>query len=204
YPREADSDLQEQFGLAGKFVIGFLGSLNGYEGVDVLIEAVKELVEQGYDIVLMVVGGGLALKDLQALGLSGSGKENIIFTGRVPFSQMLDYYSVFDLCVFPRRNDEVCRYVPPLKVLEPMAMAKPVIVSNLPPLVEMVEDGKTGLVCKCGDTESLKSQIVQIYRDREMGNRLGNAARDWVRYYRSWEKVSERYLDVYNSLFARS
>ncbi len=85
-----------------------------------------------------------------------------------------------------------------------MAMAKPVIVSDLSPLVEMVEDGKTGLVCRCGNVESLKSQILRVYRDREMGNRLGNAARDWVRYYRSWEKVSERYLDVYNSLFARS
>ncbi|MBS0015519.1 MAG: glycosyltransferase, partial [Arthrospira sp. SH-MAG29] len=202
YPREADSDLQEQFGLAGKFVIGFLGSLNGYEGVDVLIEAVKGLVAQGYEIVLMVVGGGLALKDLQALGVSVSGKENIIFTGRVPFSQMLDYYSVCDLCVFPRRNDEVCRYVPPLKVLEPMAMEKPVIVSNLPPLVEMVEDEKTGLVFRCGDVEGLMSQILRVYRDEELRRGLGREARSWVERYRSWDEVSRRYLGVYESLFA--
>ncbi|ULB45237.1 tetratricopeptide repeat protein, partial [Limnospira fusiformis KN01] len=202
YPREADSDLQEQFGLAGKFVIGFLGSLNGYEGVDVLIEAVKGLVEQGYEMTLMVVGGGLALKDLQALGLSGSGKENIIFTGRVPFSQMLDYYSVCDLCVFPRRNDDVCRYVPPLKVLEPMAMAKPVIVSNLPPLVEMVENEKTGLVCRCGDVDSLREQILRVYRDEGLRRVLGREARSWVERYRSWDEVSQRYLGVYESLFA--
>lgn len=202
YPREANSDLQEQFGLAGKFVIGFLGSLNGYEGVDVLIEAVKGLVTQGYEIVLMVVGGGLALKDLQALGVSGSGKENIVFTGRVPFSQMLDYYSVCDLCVFPRRNDEVCRYVPPLKVLEPMAMGKPVIVSNLSPLVEMVEDEKTGLVFRCGDVEGLMSQILRVYRDEELRRGLGREARSWVERYRSWDEVSQRYLGVYESLFA--
>ncbi|MEG4529169.1 tetratricopeptide repeat protein [Microcoleus sp. D2_18a_D3] len=203
-PRNPAKHLIEKFNLTGKFVIGFVGSLNVYEGIDILIQGTQDLIGQGYQIALLIVGDGLAQKELQDLAQSNSGKAQIIFTGRLPFSDIPDYYSVCDLCVFPRRNDQVCRYVPPMKVLEPMAMAKPVIVSDLSPLVEMVEDGKTGLVCRCGNVESLKSQILQVYRDREMGNRLGNAAREWVRYYRSWDKVSERYLDVYNSLFARS
>jgi glycosyltransferase involved in cell wall biosynthesis len=123
----------------------------------------------------------------------------VIFTGRVPFEEVRKYYSVFDICPFPRNDVEVCRYVPPLKVLEAMAMEKAVIVSDLAPLREMVQEGETGLVCKADSVEDLKMKISLFHHNKNLRQIYGKAAREWVCSYRSSEKLVERYEQMYHT-----
>ena len=127
--------------------------------------------------------------------------QHIICTGQVPFSDIIDYYALSNVCVFPRKAEEVCQYVPPLKLLEPMAMAKPVIVSALPPLMEMVKHEQTGLVCRPDDVGSLQVALLRIYNGSGLGDRLGKAARDWVKANRQWSVVCQAYLELYRKLF---
>jgi len=189
--------LVQKYGLEDKCVIGFLGSLTGYEGLKELVESVNELVEEGYDdLVLMIVGDGREKESLEKL----ANVKHTIFTGRVPYDEVDAYYSLFDICPFPRNNYEVCRYVPPMKVLEAMAMEKAVIVSNVAPLQEMVRDRKEGLVCKADSVESVKQAIVTLYKDRVLRESLGSAAREWVVQNRSWEENRVRYKALYDSL----
>lgn len=192
-PRVADLELVKKYNLQNKIVIGFVGSLTGYEGLRELILAVKELVKSGLEIVLIIVGDGKERVKLEKLAKS----KNIIFTGRVPFSEVQKYYSVFHICPLPRNDYEVCRYVPPLKILEAMAMKKAVIVSDVDPLLEIVKDGVTGLVCKADDKESLKESIKSLYDNEALRMTLANNAYDWVHKYRSWSRISKKYNDLY-------
>ena len=199
-PLDCDRNLKQELGLEGRFVVGFIGSITIYEGLDLLIKAVANLVNQGLQISLVVVGDGSELEKLQAIAASTSASEQIIFTGRVPFAEVNRYYSICDVCPLPRKSYEVCRLVPPLKPLEIMAMSKPVIVSNLPALMEIVEDGKNGLVCQADDIESLQQALISLYSDVEQRENLGKAGRDWVEMHRSWNQVSETYLQLYKTL----
>jgi glycosyltransferase involved in cell wall biosynthesis len=190
-----DKTLCEKYNLQGKTVVGFLGSLTKYEGIKELVIAVNELTKERYnDLVLMIVGDGKEKEALEALVES----KNIIFTGRVPFEEVDKYYSLFDICPFPRNDYEVCRYVPPLKVLEAMAMQKAIIVSDVAPLLEMVENEKTALVCKSNSIEDLKMKILELYREKQKRIILGSNAKEWVKKERNWLEVSKQYKEIYN------
>lgn len=199
-PLACDRQLKWELGVEGRFVVGFIGSITIYEGLDLLIKAIANLVEQGIKISLVIVGDGPELEKLKLIAESTSVSEQIIFTGRVPFTEVNRYYSIFDVCPLPRKSYEVCRLVPPLKPLEIMAMNKPVIVSNLPVLQEIVEDGKNGLVCQADDIDSLQQTLMSLYSDPEKKEKLGKAGQDWVEIHRSWDRVSQTYLQLYKNL----
>ena len=195
YPRPPSTKLVEKYKLQDKTVLGFIGSLTGYEGLEQLVLVVDELIAEGLDIALMIVGDGREKENLERLAKS----KNIIFTGRVPFEEVEEYYTLFDICPFPRNDFEICRYVPPLKILEAMAMRKAVIVSDVAPLLELVENGSHGLVCKADNLESLKRSILQLHQDVSLRERLGVKAREWVELHRSWKDASEKYMKLYNT-----
>lgn len=199
-PMPVNSELKEQLGLKGRTVVGFIGSLTHYEGLDLMIEAVSRLIQEGMNLSLLIVGDGYAGQDLRRWAASLPHKEHIHFTGYVPFQEVRDYYSIIDIFPFPRKRCKVCSLVPPLKVLEVMAMSHAVVISDLAPLREMVEHENTGLICRADDLHSLMEMIRLLALSPEKRQTLGQAARDWVRDNRSWKKVASKYLDLYSTL----
>jgi glycosyltransferase involved in cell wall biosynthesis len=196
-PQPSDSHLKKQLGLDGKTIIGYIGSITAYEGLDLLVKATSRLIEQGANLCLLIIGNGYYESTLKKLALSLPNKNYIKFLGHIPFDEIQKYYSMIDIFPFPRKGYEVCRLVPPLKILEAMAMAKPVIVSALPPFLEMVKDGKTGLICNTDDLQSLLESIQRLYENPDEQQFLGKAARKWVAENRSWEDMSKKYIDLY-------
>jgi glycosyltransferase involved in cell wall biosynthesis len=195
-PKSRNEILVKKYQLKDKIVIGFLGTLASYEGIREIIVACDELIEEGYNIALMIVGEGREKDNLEKIAKS----KNIIFTGRVSFDEVEAYYSLFDICPFPRNNLEVCHYIPPLKVLEAMSMEKAIIVSNVAPLIEIIENNSNGLVCSADDINSLKDKICHLYNNDKTRERLGKNARIWVKNNRSVEEMSKRYKSVYDFL----
>jgi glycosyltransferase involved in cell wall biosynthesis len=191
-----NKELIDRYRLNGKIVLGYIGSITGYEGLKELILAVDELISQKVNIALIVVGEGRERDNLQQLAKS----KDIIFTGRVPFDEVSEYYSIFDICPFPRNSYEVCRYVPPLKILEAMAMKKAIIVSDVAPLLEIIEDNKNGIVCRADSVESLKESILNLSNNKKMQTKLAREAYFWVLKNRTWSEVSEKYLKLYSEV----
>jgi len=194
-PQPKLNSLVEKYHLKNKITIGFIGSLTAYEGLEYLISAVEDLINDGYNLSLLIVGDGDEKKKLESLTTS----QQIIFTGRVSHADVEKYYSIFDICIYPRNNYDVCRYVPPLKPLEAMAMKKAVIVSDVAPLLEIIEDKKNGLVCKADDKESLKETIKLLYNDIGLREELAINGYNWVKEYRSWDLIVKKYIKLYNS-----
>jgi glycosyltransferase involved in cell wall biosynthesis len=196
-PVQRDEKLVSELGLQGRMVIGFLGSLTGYEGIDLLIQAVSKLIREGYPLDMVIAGTGYAEKSLRKeAGRTAAGK-HIHFVGHVPFEQIKSYYSVSDILPFPRKDIPACRLVPPLKILEAMAMEKAIIVSNLPPLTEIIRHEKTGHVCRANDANDLAMAVESLVNRPEHQRDMGKAAREWVRAERSWAEVAKKFVAVY-------
>jgi len=187
--------LIEKYQLKDKIVIGFIGSLTNYEGLQELVNAVDELIEENLNIALLIVGGGREKEKLQKLAKS----KHIIFTGHVPFDSVLEYYSIIDICPFPRNNVEICNYVPPLKILEAMSMKKAVIVSDVAPLLHIMNNGKNGLICRADDIDSLKEMITLYYTDAALREKFTKTARAWVENNRSIDTIGLKYKKLYDS-----
>ncbi len=197
-PAARDEPFKAKLGIGNRIVVGFIGSTTDYEGVDLIIEAVVRLILQGLPLALLIVGSGYADRKLKQLAASSGAGAHIHFTGRVPFEEIRRYYSIIDIFPFPRRNLPVCRLVPPLKILEAMAMQKAVIVSNLPPLTEIVQHERTGLVCIPDDVDSLGMAIKTLVTADGSGIKLALKAREWVAAERSWSQIALKYVDTYS------
>lgn len=196
-PLEPDAALKAQFKLKGRIVVGFIGSLTDYEGIDLIIRSASRLINEGLPLSLLIVGAGYAEKGLKKMATASGASRHISFTGKVPFEQIRRYYSIVDIFPFPRKNLSVCRLVPPLKILEAMAMNKAVIVSDLPPLTEIVTHEKTGLVCNPDDPEDLAQAIRTLADSPDFKKNIGQRAGEWIYLERSWNQIAGKYMKIY-------
>lgn len=197
-PRSADVQLIDKYDLKGKTVIGFIGSITVYEGLDTLLRAVKKIIRP--DLVVLIVGTGAALDRLKTLAKRLDIEKHVIFAGRVPFQQVRNYYSIMDIFPFPRIPSDVSQLVTPLKPYEAMAMRKTVLVSNLAALREMVIDGDTGLYFRPGDIDDLAEKLNYLISDESARWGLASRGREWVVKNRDWRDISKQYRSVYEQL----
>ncbi|NZA25323.1 glycosyltransferase [Luteimonas sp. SJ-92] len=204
-PVPRDDALARQLGLPeGVPVIGYVGTFVIYEGLEHLAEACVELHRQGRNFRLLLVGNenasgqgrGPITEEILRICMEGGIEDKLILPGRIPHEQVESYYSLIDICPFPRKPWPVCEMVSPMKPLEALAMEKAVVVSSVRALAEMVEDDVTGVVFEKGNTASLATAIDGLMADPERRRRLGRNGREFVVRERSWTQVAERILAV--------
>ncbi|MDV3219808.1 glycosyltransferase family 4 protein [Intrasporangium sp.] len=178
-------------------VVGLVSTLNDYEGVDVLLQAAA-LVEDPR-LVVLVVGDGPARRDLERLAADVLPPGRATFTGQVPYAFAREHHAAMDVFCVPRRRTPVTALVPPLKPVEAMATARPVVVSDLPPLVELVGAASParGLVAAPDDAASWAEALKVLLYDPALRATMGQAARRWVSDNRTWDAAARTYADLY-------
>jgi glycosyltransferase involved in cell wall biosynthesis len=185
-------------------VVGYIGSLRDLEGVDLTADAVGLLHNERRDVRLLVLSGKAnqeALRErCEGLGLGGAA----LVTGPVPHERVPHYYDLIDIFVVSRPDERVTRLVTPLKPFEAMMMGRAIIVSDLPALAEIVEDGERGILFKAGDESALAEKIRQLMDDQSERKRLGTAAKVWVESERTWPEVVKGSLQAYEALLIQS
>jgi PEP-CTERM/exosortase A-associated glycosyltransferase len=192
--------LEQQLGLQGKSVLGFIGSFYAYEGLTLLIGALPEIIEQMPETRLLLVGGGpqeALLRDkISDLKL----QDAVVFTGRVPHSEVSDYYNLVDVFVYPRLHMRLTDLVTPLKPLEAMAQGKLVIASDVGGHKELIKDGENGFLFKAGDSGSLARTVIKLMRDRDKWETTKSTGRTFVEEERNWRVSVSRYEKIYTGL----
>ncbi|GHC36234.1 hypothetical protein GCM10007291_42100 [Gemmobacter nanjingensis] len=174
-------------------VIGYVGSFTVYEGLDDLIIACGELARAGIDFALVIAGWdprgenhiGPALINLAK---SAGVYDRLIMLGHVSQEEVPALYSVIDIAPIPRKDLPVTRLVSPLKPVEAMAMGKAVVVSDLPPLLEIIGGPDSGCAFPAGDPVALSSALATLCIDAERRTRMGRAARERVESVYSWRE----------------
>ncbi|MCG5217573.1 glycosyltransferase family 4 protein [Streptosporangium soli] len=191
---------REQYGIApGEIVVGSVSSIVAYEGFATLINAAALLRDQGSKIRVLLVGDGAErpalLELIESLGLTSA-----ILPGRVGPDEALQAQAAIDIFVCPREDLRVCRLVTPLKPVEAMALGKPVVLSDLPALSELVGADGAGLLVPPGDPEALAKALAGLGDDPARRTAMGEAGRAEVAAKRTWSRVAETYRDLYRSL----
>jgi glycosyltransferase involved in cell wall biosynthesis len=203
-PGEPDAELVRRYRLAGKTVFGYVSNLDHpREGQEVLVEATARLLARGRKVACLIVGDGARRAELEGQARRAGVGEAVVFTGRVPHDEVRAHYALLDIFVVPRRNDRAARFVTPLKPFEAMAMAKPLVVSDLPALVEIAAPGERGLAFPHGDADGLADAIETLIDQPEARRRFGRASREWVLAERTWARNGQRYREIYSELLDR-
>lgn len=203
---EKDMELAKKLNIPENVVtIGYLGTIQMYEGLDDLMKACAILKNKGIDFRLLLVGG-IANIDKNDYGqyLKNLAKEiniedKLIMPGKVPPTEVPKYYSLMDITPFGRKPLPVCEMVSPIKPLEAMAMKKTVIVSDIAALKEIVKDNETGLYFQKGNIESYAEILEKVIKDISLRERLGENARKWVEENRQWSQNAETIKQILTS-----
>lgn len=191
-PGEKSQEIMARHGLAGKTVALFVGNLQPFKGLQVLIEAVAGIEDP--NVAVLVVGGGYAEQQYRSLVLEKGLEHRVIFAGpRSPTGDLPDYYRTADFLVLPSTHSESFGLV----VLEAFASGKPAIVSSLPGPTAIVAEGKDGLVARAGDPESLREKILVLHRDKVLRDAMGKAGYEKVKANYTWEAVAKTLEDAF-------
>lgn len=199
----ADPALLARWGLQGRTVLGFIGSFYAYEGLDLLVSAMPQLVQQRPDVCLLLVGGGpqdAALKaQVQMLGLA----DRVVFTGRVPHAEVNRYYDVIDVLAYPRHSMRLTELVTPLKPLEAMAQGHLFVASDVGGHKELIRHGETGWLFKADDRDALAAAVLDMLDHRDRWPQLRANGRRFVEEVRNWRNSVAHYEAPYQALLTR-
>ena len=105
-------------------------------------------------------------------------KEKVIFAGKIPHDIIPEYYSMIDICIFPRTRTVETELVTALKPLEAMASGKAIIGSNVGGIQELISEGKTGILFEAGSTDDLARKCLTLIEDSRMREMLGSQAKE--------------------------
>jgi PEP-CTERM/exosortase A-associated glycosyltransferase len=202
YEQPRDASLAEDLGLAGKTVLGFIGSFYAYEGLDLALQALARMTATDPDLRLLLVGGGPEEDRLRQLATSLGTSKSVHFTGRVPHGDVQRYYSLVDILVYPRRRMRLTDLVTPLKPLEAMAQGKLVLASDVGGHRELITDRHNGRLFTADDAAALAGAALDLVDDRASWDSLRSAGRRFVEQERNWPRSVARYAEVYGPLLA--
>ena len=194
---EPDAGLQQRLGLQGAIVLGFAGSFYHYEGLHLLVEAVRRMHSRHLQLRVLLVGGGPEEAALKAQVVQAGLQDCVIFTGRVPHAEVQRYYELIDLLVYPRLPSRLTNLVTPLKPLEAMAQGRIVVASDVGGHRELIRHGQTGFLCPAGDVAALESAIEDTLARRSEWPAMRAQARRFVEQERTWANSVARYAGVY-------
>jgi glycosyltransferase involved in cell wall biosynthesis len=191
--------IRERHGIGDRTVIGFVGILRPWHGVEMLLDAFGQLQSEQDGLHLLIVGDGPIEADLKArardLGLSG----RVTFTGRLTHEAVRDHVAAIDIAISPRATFYAC----PMKILEYMAMAKPVVAPAMDNIRDILVDGKTGILFTPEDGPALTSALRRLISSSEERARLGRAARGQIETRFNWKYNAERVIEQATGLQQR-
>ncbi|MBU6399437.1 MAG: glycosyltransferase family 4 protein [Verrucomicrobia bacterium] len=201
-PGPRDPNLRARFGLANGPVIGFVGGLRPWHGVELLPELLRRLAEHQADVRLVVVGDGPLRSTVQGrlheLGLA----HRSVFTGSLPHSAVPPLLREFDVAVAPYPSPDHDFYFSPLKLFEYMACGVPVVAARLGQIAEIVRHGQTGLLCPPGDLPALAAACEHLLTDQALRNGMGEAAAREVQTRFTWDHNARRAIALARGLIA--
>lgn len=179
--------------------IGYVGTFQPYEGLDLLFEALPA-IRAVYPVRVLIAGDGRDAERLRQR-VAALGMESFVtFTGRLPHGEVGQVYAAADVMVYPRLLTRTTALTTPLKPLEAMALGTPVLASNVGGLGELVRDGETGSLFDAGDANHLATECLRLIADPSLRQRMADSARAWVMSSRQWVDQVARYNPVYETV----
>lgn len=171
------------------FVILFVGRIAEEKNIELLLSAMKGLVNTSNKIKLLIVGDGPDLEKYKEYSTNHSLEENIIFAGKVPWDKINEYYMIADVFATASITE-----TQGLTVIEAMAASLPVVCINDESFTSTIIHNLNGLIFR--NRREYKKHIVKLYEDKELCRKLSNQARISAETHSS-KYFAEQILDVY-------
>ena len=196
---EQDSRLRQK----ASTILGYIGVMGFQDGIDYLLRALRHLVQDlgRTDFYCVLIGKGDARDSLIQLASELELDDHVWFTGCIPDAEMLRYMSTADICVDPDPSNSFNDQSTMIKMMEYMALAKPIVAFDLP---EHRVTAQESALYACPNNElDFARQINRLMDDVELRHKMGQFGRQRVETRLAWSIQEEDLLEVYEKLGAR-
>jgi len=203
-PRGFDGEPAQADGVvAGQCTVLFHGSYVPLQGALVVAQAAEILARDHPDIRFRMVGDGQTRQDVASLA-EEKGLTSLAFVDWLPLEGLAEEVRKADICLGIFGTSGKASRVIPHKVYAAMAMGKPIITADTPAARELLEDGKTALLCRPGDPGDLSASILRLSANPSLRTALGRSARSLFVERAATGVVARRLAGLVCSLMARS
>jgi glycosyltransferase involved in cell wall biosynthesis len=184
-----------------RYLVGYVGVMGRQEGVDYLLRAAWHMVYGlgRTDTHFGLVGGGTALEELKALARELRVADYVTFTGRVPDAELLAMLNSADVCVNPDVACEMNDKSTMNKIMEYMALGKPVVQFDLTEGRRTA--GEASLYARPNDAVDLAAKLAELLEDPARRARMGALGRARVENELEWRHQAPRLLAAYDALW---
>ena len=181
-------------------VVGTVKTLEEKYGVEYLIRAFPHVRcrHPELPLKLLIVGGGSLEQDLRSLIEELNLDDCTRLTGRVPFDDIPKYHNMLSVNVSVSNSESFG-----VAILESSACEKPVVVSNIGGLPEVIEDNVTGIMVSARDVATTANAIERLVLDAELRSTMGRAGRERVRRLYDWDANVSQMIDIYKGLLPK-
>lgn len=195
-----NSSVKEQYNIDGKIIL-FAGRLIDLKGVNFLIKAMPKVLETYADAKLFIIGSG-PLKDRLMDLAKGLGLADIVtFIDLVTQDELKKFYLLSDVFVLPSIiNEKGETEGLGVVMLEAMAAGLPVVGSKVGGIPDIIQDGKTGMLSKQKDPESIAAKIITLLSDEVLRKRIRENGMRLIEKKFSWERIAKEFMDVYHGV----
>jgi glycosyltransferase involved in cell wall biosynthesis len=182
-------------------LVGYVGVMGRQEGIDGLLQSVQYIVHtlKREDIHFGLVGGGTELEAMRALAQQMDVAQYVTFTGRVPDNELLAMLNTADVCVNPDVANEMNDKSTMNKIMEYMALGKPIVQYDLTEGRFSAQDAS--LYAKKNDPVDFANKLVELLDNEPLRLRMGAIGLERVRTTLSWEHEAPKLLAAYEALF---
>jgi glycosyltransferase involved in cell wall biosynthesis len=167
------------------------------------MDALAELVSEGHDAVLVLIGAvsDLERKDLEVrmekLGVS----DRVIFTGRLPLAEALGWVKRVDVCLSPFMMDSAQQVATPTKLVEYLAMGRPVVGTVHYDQNEVIHGSGAGFVTAYTG-KAIAEGVARLFADPQKAEAMGARGPAWVRENRDYRHLADTVERLYLSHLA--
>jgi glycosyltransferase involved in cell wall biosynthesis len=185
------------------YLVGYVGNMSDQDGLDILIEVAMHFKKMGrLDVHFTCVGGGPSLANLCQMVTDKGLGDTVNFTGRIPDQQLLEILSTADVCVNPDRPCEMNDISTMIKIMEYMALGKPIVQFELREGRFSAQDAAV-----YADTQNqvpdFAAKIVWLLDNPEERKKMGEFGRKRVEKELAWEYSVPNLLAAYERAFTK-
>jgi glycosyltransferase involved in cell wall biosynthesis len=186
-----------------QFLVGYVGTMSIQEGLDILVDVAEHIKKGGRrDVHFTCVGGGPGLAELRQMVQDKGLGDTFNFTGRVPDKQLLEVLSTADVCVNPDKPCEMNNISTMIKIMEYMALAKPIVQFDLKE--GRFSAGGASLYAANHDLVSdFAAKILWLLDNPDERNKMGQLGRKRVVEELAWEYSVANLLAAYGRAFSK-
>jgi len=201
-PDGSQDATKQDFGLNGKFVVSYIGTLGLAHGLTTVLEAAGELQNAIPQIIFLLVGEGADKERLVSMAQEQN-LANVLFLPQQPREKIPALIRASDICLVPLKKAPVFRTVIPTKMLEFMACARPVILGVEGQARQVLEEAQGGIFIEPENHKALLEALLHLYQDSSVRQILGRNGRNYIVEHLSREQTAKTYIEVLEKVVSR-